>query len=40
MKDPIWMMGDDVALDKADYEADEQAEYDDAESAWECANDR
>ena len=40
MRDPMYLSGDDVALDKPDYEADAQAEYDDAESAWECANDK
>lgn len=40
MKDPIWMLGDDAALDKPDYDDIADAEYNDAESAWECANDR
>lgn len=40
MKDPMWMQGDVAALDKPDYDELEDLEYNDAESAWECANDR
>ena len=40
MRDPMWMSGDDAALDIDDIEEKEDAEYNDAEDAWECDNDK